>query len=173
MVPAQIFSPLERFLFLCAECHPLLSHFKELTVILAHMVPGAVATGCIRRQSIPQSPGRYRSRYRTDSIHTINSSLEVELHREFHVPRRADRSIDLAEVVGRRPIHTGGREAGMIGEVEELRTEIDVHLLFQTELLPKAKIPVGISGRFDNANPRVAERAGCSCAEGRRIQVTA
>jgi predicted TIM-barrel fold metal-dependent hydrolase len=29
-------------LFLCAECHPLLSHFKELTVILAHMAPGTV-----------------------------------------------------------------------------------------------------------------------------------
>jgi predicted TIM-barrel fold metal-dependent hydrolase len=37
MVSAQISSPLERVLFLCAECHPLLSHFKELTVILAHM----------------------------------------------------------------------------------------------------------------------------------------
>jgi hypothetical protein len=42
MVSAQISSPLERVLFLCAECHPLLSHFKELTVILAHMAPGTV-----------------------------------------------------------------------------------------------------------------------------------
>jgi hypothetical protein len=43
MVSAQISSPLERVLFLCAECHPLLSHFKELTVILAHMAPGTVS----------------------------------------------------------------------------------------------------------------------------------
>jgi hypothetical protein len=42
MVSAQISSPLERVLFLCAECHPLLSHFKELTVILAHMAPRTV-----------------------------------------------------------------------------------------------------------------------------------
>jgi hypothetical protein len=43
MVSAQISSPLERVLFLCAECHPLLSHFKELTVILAHMAPRTVS----------------------------------------------------------------------------------------------------------------------------------
>src|SRR5215475_10005653 len=59
MASAQISSPLERLLFLCAECHPLLSHFKELTVILAHMAPGTVpiAVMSVRLNSkIPSGP---------------------------------------------------------------------------------------------------------------------
>src|SRR5215813_2933375 len=64
MVSAQISSPLERFLFLCAECHPLLSHFKELTVILAHMASGAVSVSqpvsyyrCKGEMDIMSKPG--------------------------------------------------------------------------------------------------------------------
>src|SRR5262245_10702286 len=65
MASAQISSPLEWLLSLCAECHPLLSHFKELTDILAHMVQGAVATWRPPEARPQTVPGRYRSLYRT------------------------------------------------------------------------------------------------------------
>src|SRR5215510_12763379 len=87
MASAQISSPLERLLSLCAECHPLLSHFKELTDILAHMVQGAVATWRLREWLLPEAPGRYRSLYRTAAVPYTHLQTAIWLRRVLiHAP---------------------------------------------------------------------------------------
>src|SRR5262245_18842603 len=99
------------------------------------------------RKSIPQI-----------SIHKVR--LEVELQCEFQITRRANRARNLAKRRrGRRPTHTRRREAGMIGEVEELRAEIEILMFRQVELLANRGVPVEEARGINYADARAAERA--------------
>src|SRR5262245_20283445 len=61
----------------------------------------------------------------------------------------------------------------MVREVEELRPEVEILPFLDGELLAQAQIPVGISGRFDDADACVPESTLSRDGKGRRIEIAA
>src|SRR5215468_10366641 len=74
----------------------------------------------------------------------------MELQDELQVPRIANRVCDATEGGRITPIGQRWRKARRVGEVEELRAEIEVLRFRQVELLAQAEIPVLESGRAQN-----------------------
>ena len=85
--------------------------------------------------------------------------LEVILQSELDDSCNTDSAEDLSEIVRIGNVVRGRTKARVVGEVKELRPEIEIVLLRNIELLADTKIPVGQGRRSLAAVPSIPERA--------------
>ena len=90
--------------------------------------------------------------------------------RELDLPAAVARAGDLAEVRG-SPGRGGVLKCRRVGQVEELRAELDPLALCDIEILEDREIHLGPSGAVQIGLPDLAEGAGGRSLERRRIKI--